>query len=67
VLGPLGTILELSIGPAKLIQKRNDKLLDYESLLSKAEKNKDLRVQLLLYCYLVKRINFIDAGGVELG
>jgi hypothetical protein len=45
VVGPLNSILELSTGPSKLIQKRNDKMLDYESLLSKTEKNKDLKVR----------------------
>jgi predicted DNA-binding antitoxin AbrB/MazE fold protein len=44
VLQPLRKVLELSDGPSRLIQKRNDKLLDYESCLSKTEKNKDIKV-----------------------
>jgi dynamin-binding protein len=40
-------MIELASGPAILVQKRNDKLLDYESLISKTEKNKDFKVSCL--------------------
>jgi hypothetical protein len=43
-MGPLNTLMELFEGPAILVQKRHDKLLDYDSFLTKAEKNKDNRM-----------------------
>ncbi|XP_059488491.1 dynamin-binding protein-like [Neocloeon triangulifer] len=45
VLDTLNIILELALGPLKLIEKRNDKLADYEALMSKAEKLKDPKTQ----------------------
>ena len=36
--------MELFEGPAILVQKRHDKLLDYDGSYTKAEKNKDSRV-----------------------
>jgi hypothetical protein len=36
--------MELFEGPAILVQKRHDKLLDYDGFYAKAEKNKDNRV-----------------------
>jgi hypothetical protein len=47
VINPIASVLELSEGPSKLVLKRSDKLLDYESCLSKAEKNKDAKVNFL--------------------
>ncbi|CAB3363327.1 Hypothetical predicted protein [Cloeon dipterum] len=44
VLEPLNAIIDLAIGPTKLIEKRNDKLADYHALLSKAEKLRDARM-----------------------
>ena len=44
VLGPLNTLMELFEGPVILVQKRHDKLLDYDGLFAKAKKNKDNRV-----------------------
>ena len=41
---PLNTLMELFEGPAILVQKRNVKLLDYDRIYGKAEKNKDNRV-----------------------
>ena len=43
VLVPLNTLMELFEGPVILVQKRHDKLLDYDGLFAKAEKNKDNR------------------------
>ncbi|XP_041466815.1 dynamin-binding protein-like isoform X2 [Lytechinus variegatus] len=41
VMSPLNSLLNMFQGPHKLIQKRYDKLLDYDSYINKAEKNKD--------------------------
>jgi hypothetical protein len=35
--------MELFEGPVILVQKRHDKLLDYDGFYTKAEKNKDSR------------------------
>lgn len=43
VTAPLMTLIELFQGPSKLIEKRNDKLLDYDNCLAKADKNKENR------------------------
>lgn len=43
VTTPLISLLELFEGPGKLIEKRNDKLLDYDNCLAKADKNKENR------------------------
>lgn len=43
VTTPLLALLELFQGPSKLIEKRNDKLLDYDNCLAKADKNKENR------------------------
>lgn len=40
---PLMSLHELFEGPMKLIEKRNDKLLDYDNCLAKADKNKENR------------------------
>lgn len=40
---PLKALLDLFQGPCKLIEKRNDKLLDYDNCLAKADKNKENR------------------------
>jgi hypothetical protein len=42
VLVPLNTLMELFEGPAILVQKRHDKLLDY-GYYAKGEKNKENR------------------------
>lgn len=42
VLQPIQNLLGLFQGPLHLIQKRNDKLLDYDACLNKAEKTKDI-------------------------
>ncbi|XP_046405792.1 dynamin-binding protein-like isoform X2 [Ischnura elegans] len=44
VLRPLNALIELCEGPEKLIQKRNDKLLDYNRCLAKSEKNRDSKL-----------------------
>jgi hypothetical protein len=36
--------MELFEGPAILVQKRHDKLLDYDGCFAKAEKNKENRL-----------------------
>lgn len=41
VLSPLNTLLSLFQGPQRLIQKRNDKCLDYDSWSNKIDKIKD--------------------------
>ncbi|XP_022096440.1 dynamin-binding protein-like isoform X2 [Acanthaster planci] len=41
VISPLNGLLIMFQGPHKLIQKRYDKLLDYDSFSNKLEKNKD--------------------------
>ncbi|XP_072162827.1 uncharacterized protein [Diadema setosum] len=41
VMSPLNSLLNMFQGPQKLIQKRFDKLLDYDSYINKAEKTKD--------------------------
>ncbi|KAK3909021.1 Dynamin-binding protein, partial [Frankliniella fusca] len=43
VTAPLVALLELFQGPCKIIEKRNDKLLDYDNYLAKADKNKENR------------------------
>jgi hypothetical protein len=43
VLVPLNTLMELFEGPAILVQKRHDKLLDYDGYYAKGEKNKENR------------------------
>ncbi|KAI6661385.1 hypothetical protein LOD99_9968 [Oopsacas minuta] len=42
VLQPIQNLLGLFQGPLHLIQKRNDKLLDYDACLNKAEKTRDV-------------------------
>ncbi|XP_069693498.1 dynamin-binding protein-like isoform X2 [Periplaneta americana] len=44
VLFPLNTLMDLFQGPQILIQKRHDKLLDYDGCCAKAEKNKENRL-----------------------
>lgn len=46
----LATLLE---GPAVLITKRHDKLLDYDAAISKSEKYKDSRIVIILYISLL--------------
>ena len=41
VLKPLHALLETFTGPTRLIQKRQDKYLDYSASQQKSEKNKD--------------------------
>ncbi|XP_028989641.1 dynamin-binding protein isoform X2 [Betta splendens] len=45
VIGPLTQLLLMFAGPHKLIQKRFDKLLDYDNCKERAERFKDRRVQ----------------------
>ncbi|KAJ3608407.1 hypothetical protein NHX12_025454 [Muraenolepis orangiensis] len=45
VTGPLGQLLLMFAGPHKLIQKRFDKLLDYDGCKERAERFKERRVQ----------------------
>ncbi|XP_051925284.1 dynamin-binding protein isoform X2 [Hippocampus zosterae] len=45
VINPLTQLLLMFAGPHKLIQKRFDKLLDYDSCKERAERLKDRRVQ----------------------
>lgn len=42
LIKPLTALLHLYEGPNKLIEKRNDKLLDYDSASQRVEKNKDV-------------------------
>ncbi|XP_068082525.1 dynamin-binding protein isoform X2 [Anabrus simplex] len=44
VTTPLNTLIELFEGPLILIQKRQDKFLDYNACCMKAEKNRDVRL-----------------------
>jgi hypothetical protein len=41
VTKPLQMLLEAFQGPVKLIEKRQDKFLDYSASLQRCEKNKD--------------------------
>ena len=41
VLSPLNSLLSLFQGPQRLIQKRNDKCLDYDRWSNKIDKIKD--------------------------
>jgi len=41
VFDPLDRLLQLFQSPMKLIEKRQDKCLDYDSLMNRAQKNKD--------------------------
>nr|CAD7204455.1 unnamed protein product [Timema douglasi] len=43
VMDPLNTLLAYFDGPEKLVQKRNDKLLDYDGYCARADKLKDNR------------------------
>lgn len=45
VITPLTQLLNMFAGPHKLIQKRRDKLLDYDNCKERAERLKDKRVQ----------------------
>ncbi|XP_051968136.1 dynamin-binding protein-like isoform X2 [Xyrauchen texanus] len=45
VITPLTQLLSMFAGPHKLIQKRRDKLLDYDNCKERAERLKDKRVQ----------------------
>ncbi|XP_060714013.1 dynamin-binding protein isoform X1 [Tachysurus vachellii] len=45
VISPLNQLLSMFAGPHKLIQKRFDKLLDYDNCKERAERLKDKRVQ----------------------
>ncbi|XP_051770378.1 dynamin-binding protein isoform X6 [Ctenopharyngodon idella] len=45
VITPLNQLLSMFAGPHKLIQKRRDKLLDYDNCKERAERLKDKRVQ----------------------
>ena len=45
VISPLTQLLLMFAGPHKLIQKRFDKLLDYDNCKERAERLKDRRVQ----------------------
>jgi hypothetical protein len=58
VLVPLNTLMELFEGPAILVQKRHDKLLDYDGCCAKAEKNKDSRVVSSFNSVLIHRQQF---------
>lgn len=41
VFDPLDRLLQLFQSPSKLIEKRQDKCLDYDRMLNRAQKNKD--------------------------
>ncbi|XP_034936280.1 dynamin-binding protein-like isoform X2 [Chelonus insularis] len=43
VIQPINSLITMLEGPAMLITKRHDKLLDYDNAISKAEKNKESR------------------------
>lgn len=45
MISPLTQLLSMFTGPHKLIQKRFDKLLDYDSCKERADKLKDRRAQ----------------------
>lgn len=45
VITPLTQLLNMFAGPHKLIQKRRDKLLDFDNCKERAERLKDKRVQ----------------------
>ncbi|XP_066548823.1 dynamin-binding protein isoform X1 [Amia ocellicauda] len=45
VISPLNQLLCMFAGPHKLIQKRFDKLLDYDNIKERAEKIKDKKIQ----------------------
>lgn len=45
VISPLTQLLSMFAGPHKLIQKRFDKLLDYDNCKERADRLKDKRVQ----------------------
>ncbi|XP_062859111.1 dynamin-binding protein isoform X2 [Trichomycterus rosablanca] len=45
IISPLNQLLSMFAGPHKLIQKRFDKLLDYDNCKERAERLKDKRVQ----------------------
>ncbi|TRY58021.1 hypothetical protein DNTS_034776 [Danionella cerebrum] len=45
IITPLTQLLNMFTGPHKLIQKRKDKLLDYDNCKERAERLKDKRVQ----------------------
>jgi len=44
VVEPLSTLADLFDGPSLLIDKRNDKLLDYDNVLARSEKSQDKRL-----------------------
>ena len=52
VLSPLNTLVNLFQGPHRLIQKRHDKCLDYDSWSNKVEKIKDGEKRKQVFCYL---------------
>lgn len=45
IISPLNQLLSMFAGPHKLIQKRFDKLLDYDNCKERADRLKDKRVQ----------------------
>lgn len=48
VINPLNELLQMFAGPRNLIQKRYDKLLDYEACTNRLERNKDVTKQKML-------------------
>ena len=67
MLKPLRSLLDTFLGPSRLIQKRQDKHLDYSASQQKAEKNKDSsRIKNVGVLYEALEFNYITDGHYKL-
>lgn len=65
VLSPLNSLLNLFQGPQRLIQKRNDKCLDYDRWSNKIDKIKDRdKLKAVSLCDRMMSIDFVTISNV---
>lgn len=65
VLSPLNSLLNLFQGPQRLIQKRNDKCLDYDRWSNKIDKIKDRdKLKAVSLCDRVMSTDFVTMSNV---
>lgn len=65
VLSPLNSLLNLFQGPQRLIQKRNDKCLDYDRWSNKIDKIKDRdKLKAVSLCDRMMSTDFVTMSNV---
>lgn len=65
VLSPLNSLLNLFQGPQRLIQKRNDKCLDYDRWSNKIDKIKDRdKLKAVSLCDRMMSTDFVTISNV---